>query len=118
MKADAGYPPDGISLLPTLTKKTSPVPRKLFWRFHANAQRAFREGDLKWLEIRDNIFLFNVVDDPLERANLKDRLPKDYQRMVAAYDAWNATMLPENPDGFSERITGKQWADHYGNAPD
>lgn len=117
-KPDAGYPSDGMSLLPTLTRKAPPVPRKLFWRFHANAQRAFRDGDLKWLKIRDNTFLFNVVDDPLERANLKDRLPDVYRRMVGEYDAWNATMLPENPDAYSERITGKQWADHYGNAPD
>jgi len=117
-KPDSAYPSDGMSLLSTLTKRAPPTPRKLFWRYHANAQRAFRDGDLKWLKIRDNTFLFNVVDDPLERANLKDRLPDAYRRMVGEYDAWNRTMLPENPDSFSERITGKQWADHYGNAPD
>jgi len=115
---DQAFPADGMSLLPTLTQNASPISRKLYWRFHANAQRALRDGDMKWLKIRDNTFLFNVVSDPLERANLKERQPEIYQRLVAEYDAWNATMLPENPHSYSEKILGKQWADHYGNTPD
>jgi hypothetical protein len=73
---------------------------------------------VKWLKIRDNTFLFNVVDDPLERANLKDRQPELYRRLVDEFAAWDATMLPEEPSSYSERITGKTWADHYGNDPD
>ena len=70
---DTAYPPDGINLLPTLTQCRAPIPRKLFWRYKANAQRAVRDGDFKFLKILDNTFLFNVVEDPLERANLKER---------------------------------------------
>src|SRR6185312_2258732 len=58
------YPPDGMGLLPILTRQSDPVPRKLFWRYKTNAQRAVRDGDFKYLKIRDNTFLFNVVDDP------------------------------------------------------
>jgi hypothetical protein len=36
-----------------------------------------------------------AVDDPLERANLKERHKDVYDRMVAAWQAWNASMLPE-----------------------
>ncbi len=115
---DAAFPSDGMSLLATLTGDVAPIPRKLYWRFHANAQRAMRDGDMKWLKIRGNTFLFNVMSDPLERANLKEREPQVYQRMVDEYDAWNGTMLPENPSSYSERINGKQWADHYGDVPD
>jgi arylsulfatase A-like enzyme len=115
---DPAFPSDGMSLLGALGGDAQPVPRKLYWRFHANAQRAMRDGDLKWLKIRDNTFLFDVVSDPLERANLKERQPQVYKRLVAEYDVWNATMLPENPKSYSEKITGKQWADHYGNEPD
>jgi arylsulfatase A-like enzyme len=117
-RPDLAYPSDGMSLLSTLTRNAPPTPRKLFWRYHANQQRALRDGDMKWLKIRDNTFLFNVVSDPLERANLKDRQPEVYQRMVAEYEAWNATMLPENPRSYSEKILGAQWADHYGSTPD
>jgi hypothetical protein len=60
----------------------------------------------------------NVVSDPLDRTNLKDRQPEVYRRLVAEYDAWNRTMLPENPSSYSEKINGKQWADHYGSQPD
>ena len=89
-------------------------PRTLFWRYHANAQMAAREGDLKWLKIRENDFLFNVVADPLERANLKARQPADYQRLVAAYKSWEATMLPIDPAAYTQSISGKVRADHYG----
>ena len=76
----ADYPPDGISLLPMLSGDHAPLPRKLFWRYKTNAQRAARDGDYKYLKIRDNSFLFNVVADPRERANLWQR-----QRDVAEH---------------------------------
>lgn len=109
------YPLDGINLLPALTQNASPVARKLYWRYHNFAQRAMRDGDMKWLRINGNEFLFNVVEDPLERANLKARQPDVYTRMVADYEAWNATMLPDmngvnsGPLGYAEDL-----ADHIG----
>jgi len=111
---DPDYPPDGVSLLPALVRDAAPVPRKLFWRYRLNAQRAMRDGDMKWLRIRDNTFLFNVVSDPLERANLKDRQSDVYRRLVAEYETWSATMLPENPEAASSGFNGTQLADHYG----
>jgi len=96
-QADPAYPLDGISLVPALTQNAAPVPRKLFWRYRFNAQRAVRDGDMKWLQINGNTFLFDVVADPLERANLKDRQPEAYRKLVNEYEAWSATMLPEDP---------------------
>ncbi len=112
---DTAYLPDGMNLLPVLTGSVPPAPRKLFWRYHYNAQRAHRDADMKYLRIAGNEFLFNVVDDPLERANLKDRQPEVFRRMVAAYEEWNATMLPDRDDirtgplGYADEL-----ADHYG----
>ncbi|HEY4362144.1 MAG TPA: sulfatase-like hydrolase/transferase [Bryobacteraceae bacterium] len=114
---DPAYPPDGMSLLPVLTAGAAPVPRKLYWRYRANAQRAVRDGDMKWLKLGENTYLFNVVSDPLERANLKNRQADVYQRLVSDYEAWNATMLPEDPKLNSATFTGAQLADHYGNSP-
>jgi arylsulfatase A-like enzyme len=71
---DPGYPLDGMNLLPMLTQNAPPVSRKLFWCYKANAQRAARDGDYKFLKILDNTFLFNVVEDPLERANLRSAI--------------------------------------------
>ncbi len=111
---DPHYPPDGISLLPILTGAAAPASRTLFWRYKLNAQRALRDGNLKYLKIRDNSFLFDVVADPRERANLKQRRRADFDRMVVAWEAWNATMLPEIPDSFSEAFTAADLADHIG----
>jgi arylsulfatase A-like enzyme len=108
------YPPDGISLLPMLTRQADPVPRTLFWRYKTNAQRAVRDGDFKYLKIRDNTFLFNVVDDPRERANLQDRRRDVADRLVAAWHEWSAGMLPEIPDSFGETYNAAQLADHIG----
>src|ERR1700730_14953976 len=106
-----------MNLLPALTQNATAVQRKLFWRYHANAQRAVRDGDMKWLKINENTFLFNVVADPLERANLKDRQPEVYGRLVNDYENWNATMLPENPEANSSGFTADQVADHFDSRP-
>ncbi len=111
---DPAYPPDGLNLLPLLTQNAAPVPRKLFWRYKANAQRAARDGDYKFLKILENTFLFNVVDDPMERANLKGRSKDVYERMVAEWLEWNSTMLPEVDDSSTANFTGDQLADHIG----
>ncbi len=112
-KPDPSYPSDGISLLPVLIENHALVSRKLFWRYRANEQRAVRDGDMKWLTIARNTFLFNVVADPLERANLKERQPDLYQRLVAEYEAWNRTMLPEDPKAFTHSFSSEELADHY-----
>ena len=108
------YPSDGIDLLPMLTAEAAAVPRKLFWRYKANWQRAVREGDFKYLKILDNTFLFNVVQDPMERANLRAREPEIYNRLVAEWKSWNSAMLPEIPNSYTDNFTGDQLADHIG----
>lgn len=114
-EADPAFSLDGMNVLPQLAANAPPVPRKLFWRYHYNQQRAHRDGDMKYLRIARNEFLFNVVDDPLERANLKKRQPEVFRRLVADYEAWNASMLPDireiksGPLGFSDEL-----ADHFG----
>ena len=112
--ADPSFPTDGMNLLPTLTANASPVPRTLFWRYLNLLQEACREGDWKYLKILDNTFLFNVVEDPLERANYKDRRPELYERLVAKYEAWAATMLPLDPGAFTDGNIGRELPDHYG----
>jgi hypothetical protein len=69
---------------------------------------------MKWLKIGENTFLFNVVADPLERANLKNREPEVYRRLVNEYENWNATMLPLDPASNSGSFTADQLADHFG----
>jgi arylsulfatase A-like enzyme len=111
---DPSFPSDGMDLLPVLTGKAQPVSRKLFWRYKARAQRAVRDGDYKFLKILDNTFLFNVVEDPLERANLRDRQKDVYKRLAKEWYAWNKTMLPEIEASFTNGFSGQELADHFG----
>src|SRR5499433_1420459 len=111
---DPAYLPDGENLLPVVTGRAAPHARKLFWRFKAGAQRAVRDGDLKYLRIAGNEFLFDVVKDPRERANLKDRNKEIFDRLKSDWEAWNDTMLPERPRPATYGNPGNFVADHYG----
>jgi len=110
---DQTAPPDGMNLVAQLRGGAS-VPRKLFWRYKHNLQEAHRDGDWKYLKILDQTFLFNVVDDPLERANMKVRRKDVYERLVADYRAWDKTMLPLDPLSSTGGFGANELADHFG----
>ena len=112
-KIDSAFPTDGMDLSATLTKGASPVSRKLFWRYRSNEQRAMLDGNMKWLKINDNQFLFDVISDPLERANLKRKQQDVFDRMAREYAAWDATMLREDLVLGSYSFNSAQLADHY-----
>ncbi|MBN9504426.1 MAG: sulfatase-like hydrolase/transferase [Altererythrobacter sp.] len=113
-KLDPAYLPDGVDIRPALLGRTLPD-RSLFWRFKNRNQKAARRGSYKYLSINGNEFLFDVVNDPLERGNLKDRMPDRFAELKAAFDAWDATML-HDPKAPSFGISPTQQADHF--APD
>jgi arylsulfatase A-like enzyme len=112
--SDPAYPPDGVSLIDVIERGAPPTPRILCWRYLNLAQEACRDGDFKYLKILDNTFLFNVVEDPLERANLKQRMPELYRKLVAEFRAWDARMLPLDPKASTWGFSGKDAADHFG----
>ena len=92
-----------------------PLPeRTLFWRFANHSQRAARRGRFKWLEIAGNAFLFDVVADPMERANLRGREPAAFAELAAAWDTWNAGMLPPDPAAGRHGFSGRHLAEYFG----
>jgi arylsulfatase A-like enzyme len=97
---------DGLDVSPTLLGEQPPVPRKLFWRYGAQDQAAMRDGAWKYLKINDREFLFEVVADPRERANLKDRQRAVFERLKREYAAWNDGMLAYPRDQDSHTLTG------------
>lgn len=109
---DVRYPSDGMDLLPVLTGRAPPRPRKLFWRFKAAEQAAVRDGDLKYLKLADREYLFDVVADQRERANLRYKRPDDFARLRSDFAAWNATMLPY-PAGSNSESTKENLTDRY-----
>lgn len=111
---DPAYPSDGLDLLPILLGEQPRAERTLFWRYKANGQRAARSGDWKYLRIKDNEFLFDVVEDARERANLAGRRPEILAGLKAQWESWNATMLPITADVRTHGLTPRTQADHYG----
>src|SRR5262249_53749919 len=111
---DAAYPSDGEDLGPIMTGRAASHARKLYWRYKAGSQRAIRDGDWKYLQIAGNEFLFDVVTDPRERANLKDREKDVFERLRSDWGAWAATMLPERSRPAPYNHPGTFLADHYG----
>ncbi|WP_334529337.1 sulfatase family protein [Bradyrhizobium sp. AZCC 2230] len=83
---DASYPSDGEDLGQVLTTRTEAHPRKLCWRYKAGSQRAIRDGDRKYLRVAGNEFLFDLVRDPRERANLKDRERDVFERLKSDWE--------------------------------
>jgi len=111
---DAAYPSDGENVGPVMTGRTAPHPRKLYWRYKPGSQRAMRDGNWKYLRIAGNEFLFDVVHDPRERANLKDREKDVFDRLKSDWEAWNSTMLPERSRPAAYVNPGNFQADRYG----
>lgn len=65
-----------------------------------------RHGDWKYLRVDGHDYLFNLVADARERANLASQQPERLADMKAQWEAWNATMPPIPEDatislGFS-----------------
>jgi arylsulfatase A-like enzyme len=111
---DPAYPPDGEDLAQALAGRTPPHRRRLYWRYKAGSQRAVRDGDWKYLRIAGNEFLFDVTQDPRERANLKNRHKDVFERLRDDWEAWNGTMLEERSRPANYGNAGNFLADHYG----
>jgi arylsulfatase A-like enzyme len=110
---DPAYPSDGLDVLPVLEGSEPIRERRLFWRYKAQGQRAVREGDWKYLRINDNEFLFDVVVDQRERANLRGREPEVFERLRAAWEDWNGDFLPITDDVFTHGVRPETQADRY-----
>jgi arylsulfatase A-like enzyme len=110
-RVDARFPSDGVDIGAALKGGTLPD-RSLFWRYGFRQQRAHRLGRYKYLKINDNEFLFDVVADPLERGNLKNREPERFAAMKAAWEQWDAKML-HDPSAPSAGNLPQNLADHF-----
>ena len=103
---------DGENLLPQLLGEAPPIERTLFWRFKAGAQGAVRHGDWKYVTLGGKEHLFNVADDPRERAVMQVNHPDKLRELKSLYDDWNATMLPYPAESYSEDVSGS-YPDRY-----
>ncbi len=99
---------DGMDLSPQIIGSKPAVERTLYWRFKANEQAAVRSGDWKYLKLGNQESLFNVAEDPRERAQLKDLHPETFAALKQKFASWNAEMLP-----YTERTRTENVKDFY-----
>ncbi len=93
-QAAPDYPFDGVSLTRLLHDPAQLFERPIFWRMKHRQQRAMRSGPWKYLRVDDTDYLFNIVADARERANLARREPQRLAAMRQAWEDWNASMPP------------------------
>jgi arylsulfatase A-like enzyme len=107
-QAHPDFPFDGVSLAPILKSPDVTFDRPMFWRMNHRGQRALRAGDWKYLRVDGTDYLFNIVQDARERANLAKQEPDRLAAMKAQWEAWHDTMpqIPEDATislGFSSK---------------
>ena len=90
--ADAAYPLDGEDLLSVC--RGGPVrDRTLFWR--TRLRDAARSGRWKYLKDAGDEHLFDLSNDPGEKADLKSAHPDVFEKIKTQFLGWNALMLPK-----------------------
>ena len=90
---DPGYPPDGIDLSPLLADPSWSPQRTLYWRMKHRAQAACVAGRWKYLRVDGHEYLFDVVADGRERANLAKRHPDRLAALRQQWREWERSML-------------------------
>ncbi|MFT6059045.1 MAG: arylsulfatase A-like enzyme [Lentimonas sp.] len=101
-------PLDGKSLLPLIDGKVSNLHDQLFWSDGSTGGWwSARVGDWKMLGRKDQIRLFNLVEDPSEKTDLANKYPEKLTDLRKAFDAWIDPM----PDPLSKKSHGntKRW---------
>ena len=98
VKADAAFPLDGINLLPVCTGKKKSFDRTFYWRlFQEKKQKAMRQGNWKYLQYEKGEFLFDLINDPGEKNDLKEKYPAIFDQLKLKYSKWEAAVLKPVP---------------------
>jgi arylsulfatase A-like enzyme len=95
---DPAFPLDGIDLMPFMTGKKTIKERTFYWRLsQSTKQKAIRDGKWKYLKVEDDEFLFNLIDDPGEKKDLKLAQPSIFKKLKEKYEKWEREMLEPIP---------------------
>ncbi|MET4696485.1 sulfatase-like hydrolase/transferase [Endozoicomonas lisbonensis] len=85
---------DGENLMPLMTGKVDQLEdRFLFWansRGWAVRDRNWKLYDENARRVRQKPMLFNLSDDMEEQHELTEKFPKEAERLLSAYNKWNA----------------------------
>lgn len=89
---------DGIDLLPICKGERDQVERTFFWRtFQRKDQQAIRQGRWKYLKVEADEYLFDIINDPSEKYDQKNKQQQVLQEMKATYASWQSSVLKPIP---------------------
>lgn len=92
------FPLDGIDLMPVCRGMKKPIVRTLYWRvFQRNQQKAIRDGNWKYLQDEKGEYLFDLLKDPGEVNNLKEKEKIIFKRLQQKFRDWEKTVLKPVP---------------------
>jgi arylsulfatase A-like enzyme len=104
LQAHPNHPLDGISLRPVFTDERWLPQRDLHWRMKHRQQAATVSGNWKYLRVDGHEYLFDVITDGRERANLAGRYPERLGALRDRWHAWAKTMPGIPDDAFSHLL--------------
>ena len=102
LAAHPEFPMDGMDLTPLWSDPAWHPDRDLHWRMKHRQQAATLSGRWKYLRVDGREYLFDIVQDSRERANLGKRFPDRLAQMRARWDDWARTMpgIPDDADVY------------------
>ena len=92
--ADPAYPLDGVDLMPVCTGAKATYDRSLFWR--TRLRDAARMGKWKYVKEDGIEHMFDLSNDPGEKADLRRTQADVFNSVRQQFLAWNAQMLPKS----------------------
>jgi arylsulfatase A-like enzyme len=107
VKNKAGNILDGVSLLPLITKNTTPARETFFWHYPSETGKwkprmasCVRKGDYKLIQfyLDKRYELYNVKDDPSEKNNLVQSMPGKVDELKTILEKWKKDVNAEEPD--------------------
>lgn len=93
-KPDPAFPLDGINLFPFLSQPQKNSARTFYWRLSQEIKhKAIRDGEWKYLQTEEGEYLFNLVNDPGEKNDLKEKFPNLFEKLKKKYAEWERGVL-------------------------
>ena len=88
---------DGVNLIPSLSGKTRPIERELFWRIVRPTlqQKAVRSGRWKLLIDNRSYLLFDLSTDLAERHDLAAQHPELVRKLKRSIEEWEKSFNPK-----------------------
>jgi len=94
VKLDNDLKFDGINLLPILKGEKQEVKRNLYWRItNRSRSNAYRSGAWKYIKTPDGEGLYDVIRDPGETTDLKEKQAEIYKKLKLEFENLDHEML-------------------------